>query len=109
MLGLFLIFFIGRAFYELASEFERNKWGHTILGIASYYAGTLIGGLVIGVIIALYYPSALEDIENGNDLLYSLMAIPFGLLICWLVYRFLKSRWSKQPNQGDSLDSEFMQ
>ena len=67
MLGLLLIFFIGRAYYELASEFNRHTWGHAILGIATYYAGTMIGGLVIGLLMALYSPSALEDIENGNE------------------------------------------
>jgi hypothetical protein len=109
MLGLILIFFIGRAFYELATAFERNQWGHTILGIASYYAGTLIGGFIIGVIITLYYPEALEEIENGNDMLYSFMSVPFGLLVCWLVYRYLKSIWSRLSLISDSLDSEFMQ
>ena len=33
MLGLLLIYFIGKYFYDLAAEFEKNKWLYAILGV----------------------------------------------------------------------------
>jgi branched-subunit amino acid ABC-type transport system permease component len=108
MIGLFLLYFIGKAYYDLAGDHNKHTWGHAILGIVMYYAGTMIGGLIIGVILALYSPQSLENLDNGNEFFYSLMAVPFGLLTCWLVYRLLKSRWKNLTNDNNTLDGDFL-
>ncbi len=44
MLGLFLLYFIGKIFYQLAEAHNKNKWVFAILGVIAYYAGTFLGG-----------------------------------------------------------------
>ena len=37
MLGLLLIYWIGKKYYELATEHNRSPWGYAILGVFVYY------------------------------------------------------------------------
>ncbi len=108
MLGLLLLYFIGKAYYDLAADFDRNKWGYAISGVAVYYLGTFIAGIMIG----LYYEVILEQsIDDMNDYLLGLMALPFGLLSCWIVYKVLERRWEYvelKANDSDILDDEFL-
>ncbi|TDN87659.1 hypothetical protein DET49_111107 [Salegentibacter sp. 24] len=38
MLGLLLLYWIGKYHYRLAGEYDKSQWGFTILGIVAYYA-----------------------------------------------------------------------
>ncbi len=108
MLGLFLIYFIGRYFYKLAEDHNKSKWAFAILGVISYYAGIFLGGIFIG----LFYALVLEtDIESSNNFGISLLALPFGIFCCWMFYRILKNRWSKEVVSQvdiDVLDQDFI-
>ena len=108
MLGLFLLYFVGKAFYDLAGADERSRWFYAILGVASYYGGLIVGGIVI----ALVYDSFIGSIDDVNDTLLGIMAIPIGVLSCWGFYRLLKSRWSKRETFSDNseevLDATFI-
>lgn len=102
MLGLILIFAIGSFFYKLANEFDKNKWLWAIVGIVCYYAGTILMGVVIGVIIGLNN----GDVDVDDAFMYSLMAIPVGILFCVILYFILRKSWSKEQRSGtDALDS----
>ncbi len=92
MIGLFLIYFIGRAFYELAFEYDKSRWGFAIVGVISYYAGANIGGLGIILVAGLLLEI---DITTSSGIMINLMSVPFGLLACWGLYRILKSNWEK--------------
>ena len=50
MLGLLLLYWIGKYFYKLAEAYDKSKWGFTILGIVVYYAGIVVLGLILGAI-----------------------------------------------------------
>lgn len=104
MLGLILIYFIGKSYYKLAEEFTKNKWLWAILGIAFYYVGTFIGG----AILAIGYDLVLEEsIESTNEYLIGLMALPFGLATWWGSYTMLKKQWSSSTEMDEQvLDSE---
>lgn len=107
MLGLLLIYFIGKYFYDLAQDHNKNAWLFAILGIVVYYAGTFIAG----ILMALFYSLVLEkDIEAVNDMLLGLLALPFGLLASWLFYRYLSNIWSKEKtaNSTDILDQDLL-
>lgn len=93
MIGLVLIYFLGKAFYELAQNNGKNKWLFAILGVVSYYIGTFIGGIVL----VLIEPWTGFDIETANNFVISLLALPFGLLTCYGFYQLLKYNWTKQP------------
>lgn len=92
MLGLILIYFIGKYFYKLAEDFNQNKWLYAILGVLSYYFGaSVVGGVIVGVA-----DSFLElGINWDNTLGLSLMIMPFGIGLVYLFYYLLKRKWQK--------------
>jgi hypothetical protein len=105
MLGLFLIYFIGKRFYELAGKFDKNQWGFAIAGIAFYYAGTFI----VGVVVSIYFEfNAVAPPDEIDDLTLNLIAIPFGLLACFGLYKILEKSWKRKVVRFNSeiLDQE---
>ncbi|MBI3519078.1 MAG: hypothetical protein HY062_06935 [Bacteroidetes bacterium] len=106
MLGFLLLYFIWKYYSELAFEYEKSKWGYVILGIATYYLGTFAGGFLIGMIIILMG----SDIDAVSDILLSVMAVPFGILSVWGLYKFLQKKWSKKTenSNSESLDSDLI-
>jgi hypothetical protein len=100
MLGFLFIYFIGKYFYELANQFNKNKWLFVILGILSYYSGAFIGGIILGLISLIF---AIE-IDWDNQILMNAIAIPFGLGITYLLYFLLKRKWNSEIKLEDSID-----
>ena len=100
MVGLILLYFVGKAFYDLAGLNSKSQWLYAILGVGSYYAGLIIGG----VLIAIGYELFLGSIDEVNDTLLSFLALPIGVLACWGFYRILKSRWEKKETVSDSAE-----
>jgi hypothetical protein len=107
MIGLILLYFIGRRFYELAFEYDKHQWLFAILGIASYYAGTFITGVIIGAIAVAFDKPELLELD---PIVLGLMAVPGGLLLCWGFYVLLKKSWDKSKSKLDPevLDGEMM-
>jgi hypothetical protein len=109
ILGLFFLYYIGKSFYELARLHQRSAWGFAILGVGSYYLGTILGALLIAVFVELVTDSSIDDIP---DMALNVMSIPFGAALCWGTYRFLKKAWSKVstvPDHDDVLDGSLRQ
>jgi hypothetical protein len=106
MIGIFLIYFIGRAFYELAHEHDKSRWGFAILGVVSYYAGEIIGGFLLGVAIAM----GADGLATLPEMALGLMTVPVGVLTCWGTYKLLQKQWQKSAllQKGDTLDSDLM-
>ncbi|MEJ0031679.1 MAG: hypothetical protein WDO15_15470 [Bacteroidota bacterium] len=106
MLGLILIYFVGKAFYDLAGLHGRHQWGYGILGVVSYYGGIYLGIFLIGIVLAIVDP---EAIENISDVQATLMGIPIGVVTCWLTYSLLKKSWSKPKEiSKHTLDSDLV-
>lgn len=99
MLGLLLIYFLGKKFYELAHEFDRSRWGFAILGVVVYYLGTFLAG----VVLVLFGGSSLDNVP---DIVISIISIPFGLLSAWILYRLLERSWlnAQETTNTDVLD-----
>ena len=93
MLGLLLIYWIGKYFYRLAEKYKKSKWGFAVIGVVTYYGGIMAFGFISGIILAFVAP---ETLDNMNELLYGLMLLPFGLLSCYLLYKFLEKKWEKE-------------
>lgn len=104
MLGLLLIFFIGKAFFTLAQTHKRNKWLFGVLGIVVYYGMAIIGGLVI-VFIAVAMGN--ESILELSDTILGLMGVPVGLLAVWGFHYMLRKNWASNPKSQnpDLLDN----
>lgn len=106
MIGLVLLYFAGKAFYELAGQHNRSKWGFAILGVISYYTGLVIGGVIIALVCELVLDVRVDEM---NDILLSLMAVPVGILTCWGFYKILQRVWSRQQTYSspeDILDAD---
>lgn len=105
MFGIFLLYFIGKAFYTLAQEHQKNKWGFEIAGVLSYYAGIFIGGIAIALVYELILA---ESIDSIPEVALSLMALPIGIASCWGLYTLLKRNWSKCTitSTNNALDGE---
>lgn len=106
MLGLFFIYFIGKAFYTLSEEFGKSKWLYAILGVLSYYTGTFIGGIIVGIVYHLQG----GDIETISEAIFTVVGLVIGGLTCWGFYAFLKHKWNRTPILEDNsiLDDEFL-
>lgn len=109
MLGIVLIYFIGKIYYKLAEDFGRHKWGYAILGIITYYAGAFLVGITIGVLLELGVFSNLT-LDDVSDTVLSVIAFPFGLLATWGLHRILKRQWSRLPRKEavNALDSDLL-
>ncbi len=104
MIGLILIYNVGKVFYELAELHGKNRWIYAVWGVASYYLGVIVGGILLGIMLMAYSETILE---GKSDTVIGLLGIPVGILVCWANYRFLKKRWEGnevvEPN-SDLLD-----
>lgn len=92
MLGLLIIYFIGKSFYTLAGKHQRHKWLFAILGVVVYYGMTILGGAAI-ILIALALGK--DEILDVPDILVGLMGVPIGLLSIWVFHIILRKNWEK--------------
>lgn len=106
MLGILIVIalfvYIGKSYYTLAFDYKRkHPWMYPIIGIATYYGGTFIGGLILGIIIAITG-------EMPDQLILALITIPVGIAFCWGLYLILKFNWKKEAlNSGkEVLDND---
>ncbi|NNF81504.1 MAG: hypothetical protein HKO96_07385 [Flavobacteriaceae bacterium] len=92
MLGLILIFFIGKYFYELADKHQKNNWVYAIIGVVVYYAA----GAVLGVILGLADIVFTFGIDWENAVGLNLLGIPAGLAADYGLYYLLKKKWESE-------------
>lgn len=92
MLGILLIYFIGKHFYKMAETYNKNKWLFAILGVVTYYVGTFIGGIVLAILDEIF----VLGINWDSNLSLGLMALPFGIALDYLFYKILEKKWKKE-------------
>lgn len=87
---MLLLYFVWKYYKELAEKYNKDSyWPYVIGGAVIYYAGTFVGGIIIGV-IALYGDINLEETD---DRLIGLMALPVGILFSFLLYKYFEKKW----------------
>lgn len=90
MLGIVLIYFIGKQYYTLAEDRNMNKWLYAFVGIGIYYLGTIIGATLI-----IFYTEFFGNgIDSINDKALGYMSIPFGIFSVWGLYKILDKKWT---------------
>lgn len=96
MLGLVLLYFIGKSFYTLANTYNRSPWGFAILGVVAYYGANFAFQLLLIFILEV----------DLDPYLIAVISIPFGLLAWWGLYTYLKKQWEINPvrKSSDVLD-----
>lgn len=106
MLGILLLYFIWNYYTELAFEHDKKKWVYGVIGIATYYAGTFIGGIVIGL---SYIIAGNHYIDDSNAIISAIIAMPFGVLSVWGLYKLLKYQWERKSKVvSNSLDNDLL-
>lgn len=100
MLGLVLIYFLGKWFYTLAEKHNKNKWVFAIIGIVTYYGGVILGGFLIGILAVFFEWDAIFEM---SDIILGLIALPFGLAAAWGLHTILRKNWEKNVSVDDSL------
>ncbi|MFT5479943.1 MAG: hypothetical protein ACI9UJ_001498 [bacterium] len=100
MIGLILVFFAGKFYYDLAKEYGKSKWGFAFIGVVTYY-----GGQVIGVALTFVFMDFLS-IDPNQRFLLSLLALPFGILSAFILYKILSKRLRTKhvTNREDVID-----
>ncbi len=91
MLGLLLIYFIGKYFYKLSEEYNQNKWLYAILGIVAYYAA----GFAFGILLGVFDLAFGLNLDYDNMFGINLLSIPIGIAACYGFYYLLKKKWEK--------------
>ena len=96
MIGILFIYWIWKAFSNLAVEYDKNKWKYFFFGIGSYYAGSAIGGAFSAVVMGIingFDSLAEENFENSG---WNLFFVLFGGLTCYGVHKFLENKLQKE-------------
>ncbi|MCB0820137.1 MAG: hypothetical protein KDC13_05910 [Bacteroidetes bacterium] len=100
MLGLLLLYFIGKHFYQLAFEHNRKPWPPAILGVLAYFLGTFIYGFILAITLELGFDT---HIENINRYAVEFSSIPFGILAAYGLRTIYLRHWKKSPNPDSDL------
>ena len=106
ILQLALALFISKIYYDLAVSNNENGWLFGILGIATYF----IGGTILGL-IAFYIISILKLFPRYIDkTALAIISVTLSLLACWCVYKFLHYLWKnkKISSTSDIIDEELL-
>lgn len=98
MLSIVLLYFIGKAFYDLAGNHNRNKWGMTIAGLATFFGSQVVLGFVMYMFMEV-------DIEGNliamSEVALNFLAIAVGALMTWAFYELLKHNWKNTSTVSD--------
>jgi len=91
MLGLIPLIFIGRWYYQLAHEYNKNRWGFAILGVGIAIVSQVLFGFVTGFIAAA--TGNLQWLDN--PIIISLIALGFAVICVVIVHNLLRKFWKK--------------
>ena len=106
MLGILLIFFIGRYFYNLALKYDKNGWLYAVIGVVTYYGTGLLVGFALAILALIL---EWEDfLYEENTLFLNLLSIPVGILGCYILYYFLERYFKNnvKSTKPNTLDEE---
>ena len=103
MFGLILLYWIGKYFYRLAEKHHKSPWGFAILGVIVYYGGIAIFSIAFGITMEILNPGYLDTFD---DTLFGVFMLPFGLLSCYLLYKYLEKTWKKNDHNPNELIEE---
>ena len=102
MLGIVLLYWIGKYFYKLAEIHDKSKWGFAVIGIVGYYTVTIVLAITFVIVAEIISPGYLDTV---NRTVIDLISVPFGLLGCYVLYKYIKKTWEKKgPINSNNID-----
>jgi hypothetical protein len=108
MIGLILIYFIGKSFYKLAEKHKKSEWGFAILGVALFYIGSFVGGFIVGILFEVFSPGTIDGL---SDTILGVIGLPFGLITWWFSLKQITKKWETNAVtlDMDVLDDNLME
>lgn len=104
MIGILFIYWIWKAFSNLAIAYGKNKWKYFFIGLGSYFLFMFLGAIVF--LILMGFINGFETIDNGDyegrgyDFLFTI----FAGLGCYGTYKFLEDRGEKEKELAEKED-----
>lgn len=96
MIGLLFLYWIWKAFSNLAIEYDKNKWKYFFIGLGSYFGANFLFALIYVLGLAIVYGfEVLDDESYYNSGLDFICAI-LGGFGCYGIYRFLENKNQRQ-------------
>lgn len=97
MLGIIIIYWIGRKYYDLAVRCNKSPWSWAIYAILIFYGSQIM----FGVLVALFSP---ETNFETNEVILNILGIAISGIVWFSVYKLLEKRWEKiDPNTYEDL------
>ncbi|MTH16944.1 hypothetical protein [Flavobacterium sp. LC2016-01] len=103
MIGILFIYWIWKAFANLAEEYGKNKWLYFFIGIVAYYGGTIVSGFGLGLCLA-FLGDASAVSEDSINPGWNLFFILCGGLACYGIYKLLEYKGERELLKEDSID-----
>lgn len=91
VLGLLVIYFFGKSYYDLAKLYGRNAWGYAILGSVIFLASEFLFGVLIGILIVL--ANLHTEVPS---LVFSIASIAFAAFLTNQIEKAIRRNWEKQ-------------
>lgn len=99
MLGIFLIYWVGKKYYDLAFQYNKSPWAWAIAALFIYFGSQFVLGIIASI---LFYADQNFEIPTKDELLLNLSGVLFGLAIWYGIFTYLERRWENQYyNQAD--------
>ncbi len=99
MIEFIILITAGKSFYQLAIDHNKQKWVYGILGPVTYFISALFFGLILGFLNEMFS----WNIDFGNKILMTLIALPICGASTYLLYRILKMKWEKEQKKDDKI------
>ena len=96
MIGFLFIYWIWKAFSDLAIKYDKNKWKYFFLGIGSYYGGSIIGAFFIAIIWGIIYGFDSVASENFENAGWTFLYVILGGLSCYGAHKILENKLKKE-------------
>ncbi|MBE8727212.1 hypothetical protein [Flavobacterium hungaricum] len=104
MLGILFIYWIWKAFTNLALQYNKNKWTYFIIGLAAYYGSTMISGFAAGMLVVLVNGVANVTENSFNNAGWNILFVLCGILVCYGTYKLLERKaikeWAVSKKEG---------
>lgn len=96
MLGIFCMYWIWKAFSNLAIEYRKSKWKYFFFGLGAYYAAVIVSVALVVVLMLLargFADIADPDFQSAEWNLFYLLSGASG---CYGCYKFLEHKAGKE-------------
>ncbi|PBJ06653.1 hypothetical protein [Flavobacterium sp. ACN6] len=96
MIGILLIYWIWKAYTNLAIEYDKNKWTYFFIGVIAYYGSTAIAGFVVGLFSVFINGIDSTEGESYINPGWNIFFVLCGALGCYGVFKLLENKVQKE-------------